>query len=66
MWIEVATTRWTYDADGNVSSMTDAEDQVREYRDYTPEGMAREEEDARGHVWKRRYNAAGWLLEQEP
>lgn len=62
MEIEVATTRWTYDADGNVSSMTDAEDQVREYRAYTPEGMAGEEEDARGHVWRRQSRTCQSLL----
>jgi len=58
-----ATTTWTYDANGNVASATDALGQTTAYT-YDVMGNVQTRKDARGYTTRYEHNARGWLTSQ--
>ena len=59
-----ATTTWTYDAYGNVQSITDAENHTTAF-EFDAMGNVTKRTDARGKVWRSPTNAAGWTTSQK-
>ena len=58
---EVITTGYVYDAEGNLTSVTNGENETSEYR-YDANGNLIEQQDALGNAIKYRYNADNQLI----
>ena len=58
---EDAVTRMTYDADGNLATLTDPEDGVTQFLEYDAAGNLLRKKDANHKTWKYTYDALGRL-----
>jgi RHS repeat-associated protein len=53
---------YTYDADGNRTSITDAANHMTEYLDHDPAGRLLKIRDSNAVISEMNYNARGWML----
>ncbi len=59
---DAATTRLSYDSNGNIASLTDPLGYTVKFRQYDALGNPSEIKDARGFIWRMNYDALGRLL----
>ncbi|MCQ8182619.1 right-handed parallel beta-helix repeat-containing protein [Methylomonas sp. SURF-1] len=57
-----ATTRFSFEADGNLASLTDPEGNRTQFLAYDPSGNPIKVKDARGNEWNLTYDAKGRLI----